>query len=88
LGTLLDSGVLIPGLALCFVFYVAYLLFAARNFVPMTREEAETLWKFHKLKDGCKAKTWHEITKENDLIGFQCECGFRQIQKKPLITIG
>jgi hypothetical protein len=61
---LLDSGVLIPGLALCFGFYIAYLLLSARNVVPMTREEAETLWKFHKQKTGCKAETWREITKK------------------------
>jgi hypothetical protein len=84
---LLDSGVLIPGLALCFGFYIAYLLLSARNVVPMTREEAETLWKFHKQKTGCKAETWREITKKKKLVGFECECGFKHIQKKPLITV-
>jgi hypothetical protein len=87
LETLLDSGVLIPGLALCFGFYIAYLLLSARHVVPMTPEEAETLWKFHKQNTGCKAETWHEITKKKKLIGFECECGFKHIQKKPLITV-
>jgi hypothetical protein len=86
LEALLDSGVLIPGLALCFGFYIAYLLLSARHVVPLTREEAETLWKFHKQKTGCKAETWREITKKKKLIGFECECGFKHIQKKPLIT--
>jgi len=88
LGTLLDSGVLIPGLALCFGFYIAYLLLSARHVVPMTLEEAETLWKFHRQKTCCKAETWREITKKKKLIGFECECGFRSIQKKPLVTVG
>ena len=88
LGTLLDSGVLIPGLALCFGFYIGYLLLSARNVVPMTTEEIETLWKFHKQTKCCKAKTWHEITKNKKIIGYECECGFRHIQKKPLITFG
>jgi len=54
----------------------------------MTLEEAETLWKFHRQKTCCKAETWREITKKKKLIGFECECGFRSIQKKPLVTVG
>jgi hypothetical protein len=88
LEVILDSGVLIPGLALCFGFYVAYVLLSARNVVPMTSVEIETLWKFHKQTKCCKAETWHEITKKKKLIGYECECGFKQIQKKPLITVG
>jgi hypothetical protein len=88
LESFLDSGVLIPGLALCFGFYIAYLLLSARNVVPMTRKEAETLWKFHKQKSCCQAEQWYEIAKKNKLIGFECDCGFKQIQKKHLITVG
>ena len=87
-GWLLNSGALIPGLALCFGFYIGYLLLSARNVVPMTPEEAELLWRFHKQKDCCKAETWHEVTKKNKLIGFECDCGFRHVQKKPLINTG
>jgi len=85
---LLNSGALIPGLALCFGFYIGYLLLSARNVVPMTPEEVELLWRFHKQKDCCKAETWHEITKEDKLIGFECDCGFKHVQKKPLINLG
>lgn len=88
LGAILDSGVLIPGLALCFGFYIGYLLLSARNVVPMTTEEIEILWKFHKQTKCCNAKTWHEITKKKELIGYECECGFKHIQKKPLINFG
>ena len=87
LGTLLDSGVLIPGLALGFGLYVAYIILSARHNAPMTREEAETLWKFHKQNMCCKAEAWHEINKKNKVIGYECECGFKHIQKKPIINI-
>ena len=86
-GWILNSGTLIPGLALSFGFVVAYLLLAARNVVPMTTPEIELLWKFHKQKDCCKAKTWSEIKKKNELIGFECKCGHKHIQKKPLINL-
>ena len=85
---ILDSGVLIPGLALCFGFYIAYILLSARNVIPMTSEEIETLWKFHKTSKCCKAETWHEITKKKKLVGYECDCGFKQIQKKHLINVG
>ncbi len=83
----MDSGVLIPGLALCFGFYIAYVLLSAKNVIPMTPEEIETLWKFHKQTKCCKAETWHEITKKKKLIGYECDCGFKQIQTKPLINV-
>jgi hypothetical protein len=85
---ILDSGVLIPGLALAFGFYIAYILLSARNVVPMTKEEAETLWKFHRQKDCCKAETWKEITKRKKIVGYECECGFKHIQNKHLVTVG
>ena len=87
LSVLLDSGVLLPGLALCFGFYIAYLLLSARHVVPLTMKDAEMLWKFHRQKTCCKAETWHEITKRTKVIGYECECGFKHIQKKPLINV-
>jgi len=84
----LESGVLIPGLALCFGFYIAYILLSARNVVPMSKEEAEKLWKFHRQIKCCKAQTWHEITKKKKLVGYECECGHKHIQKKHLVTVG
>ena len=87
-GALLDSGALVPGLALCFGLYIAYVLLSARHNVPMTKEEIETLWKFHKQTKCCKAKGWNELTKKKKVIGYECQCGFQHIQKKPLINLG
>ena len=88
LEVLLNSGVLIPGLALCFGLYIAYILLSAKNIVPMNEEEAESLWKFHRSTKCCGAEKWQKITKRNKLIGFECECGYKHVQKKPLITVG
>jgi len=87
-GALLDSGALIPGVALCLGLYIGYILLSARNVVPMTKDEIDSLWKFHKQTKCCNAKTWHEITKKKKVIGYECECGFKQIQNKPLINVG
>jgi len=87
IGTLLDTGVLIPGLVLSFGFVVTYLLLSAKHNVPITVKEAETHWKFHKESKCCNAETWDEINKNKKLIGFECECGYSLIQKKPLINL-
>lgn len=88
LEAIMDSGVLIPGLALCFGFYVAYIILSARQVIPMTHNEIETLWKFHKQTKCCNAKNWNEITKKKKIIGYECECGHKHVQKKPIITVG
>ena len=85
---MLNSGVLIPGLALCFGLYIAYVLLSAKNIVPMSEKEAESLWKFHRATKCCGAEKWQKITKRHKLIGFECECGHKHVQKKPLVTVG
>ncbi len=87
-GALLDSGALIPGVALCLGLYIGYILLSARNVVPMTKDEIDSLWKFHMQTKCCKAKTCHEITKKKKVMVYECECGFKQIQNKPLIHVG
>lgn len=87
-GALLDSGALIPGVALCLGLYIGYILLSARNVVPMTKDEIDSLWKFHMQTKCCKAKTCHEITKKKKVIVYECECGFKQNQNKPLINVG
>ena len=64
------------------------LLLSARHVVPMTKKEAETIWKFHKQSTCCKAEAWNELTKKKKIIGFECECGYRHVQKKHVVTVG
>ena len=87
LETILDSGALLPGIALGLGLYIAWLLLSANRFVQLPRKEIRMLWKFHKQKTGCKAKKWSEIVKKNKPVGFECECGFKHIQKKPLVNV-
>ena len=82
------SGVLIPAIWLSLGFLIAWLLLSAKLTVPMTKEEIDTLWTFHKQKTKCKSKSCKEIIQKNNIIGFECECGFSHIQKKPLINFG
>jgi len=87
LEALLSSGVLIPAIWLSLGFVTAWFLLSAKRVVPLTRKEAETLWKVHKQNTLCMAKGWREIVRGNKIIGFECECGHKHVQKKHIITI-
>ena len=87
LEALLNSGVLIPTMWLSLGFATAWLLLSAKRVVPLTRKEAETLWKIHKQQTKCRAEGWQEIVRKNKIIGFECECGYNHVQKKHVITI-
>lgn len=87
LEALLNSGVLIPAIWLSLGLATAWFLLSAKRIVPLTLEEAETLWKFHKQKTGCHAQGWQEIVHGERIVGFECECGHKHIQKKHLITV-
>jgi hypothetical protein len=87
LDALLNSGVFIPAMWLSLGFATAWFLLSAKRVVPLSREEAETLWKFHKQKTGCRAQSWCEIVRGKKIVGFDCECGHNHVQKKHLITI-
>jgi len=84
---LLNSGVLVPAIWLSLGFATAWFLLSAKRVVPLSAKEAETLWKVHKQHKNCRAKKWNEITNGQKLIGFECECGHKQVQRKPIINV-
>ena len=84
---LLSSGVLIPAIWLSLGFATAWFLLSAKRVVPLSLEDAETLWKVHKQNANCRAKKWNEINRGKELIGFECECGHKHVQKKHVINV-
>ena len=87
LDALINSGVLIPAMWLSLGFATAWFLLSAKRVVPLSWEEAETLWKFHKQKSGCRAQSWREVVRGDKIVGFTCECGHEHVQKRHIITI-
>jgi hypothetical protein len=87
LESLLSSGVLIPAIWLSLGFCTAWFLLSAKRVVPLTKEEAETLWKVHRQMMRCGAEGWHEISHRDKIVGFECECGHRHIQRKHIINV-
>jgi hypothetical protein len=63
------------------------LLATAKRNVPMTRREVNLLFTLHKQTvHSCGHKMQPLMMKSGKIAGFQCECGFRHIQKRPYFS--
>jgi hypothetical protein len=70
----------------CFAVYATWYFTSAKHYAPITHDEARTLWKIHKQIIRCDGRKWREIRHGNKVVGFQCECGYRHIQKRPIVV--
>jgi hypothetical protein len=76
--------IIAPTLWATFAAYAVWYLTAAKDYVPLTRREAEILWKIHRQNANCNAKKWHVVMHKGKIIGFKCECGYKHVQKRPI----
>ncbi|MBS7616330.1 hypothetical protein KEJ45_03940 [Candidatus Bathyarchaeota archaeon] len=68
----------------CFAAYAIWYFTMAKHYAPLTLTEAKILWKIHKQNTGCSSKMWREIRRGEKIVGFECECGYKHIQKRPI----
>ncbi|MEM2994568.1 MAG: hypothetical protein QXI91_00920 [Candidatus Bathyarchaeia archaeon] len=66
--------------------YATWYFTSAKHYAPLTKNEAEILWKIHKQNGNCNGKKWQAITRHGKMIGFKCECGYKHTQKRPIIA--
>jgi hypothetical protein len=76
--------ILMPTAWACFALYVIWYFTSAKDYAPLTPKEAELLWKIHRQKAGCNMNKWREIRRKGKLVGFECACGYRHVQKRPI----
>ncbi len=76
--------ILTPTLLVCFAAYAMWYFTSAKCYAPLTLKEARLLWRIHKQEAQCKAKKWQKIMHKNKIIGFECECGYKHVQKRPI----
>ncbi|MGQ9545428.1 MAG: hypothetical protein ACUVQX_06550 [Candidatus Bathycorpusculaceae bacterium] len=69
-----------------FVVYATWYLTSAKRYAPLTPYEARILWKIHKQNIACDGKKWQIIKRGGKIIGFKCECGYKHIQKRPIVS--
>lgn len=76
------------GACISFVAYLSWYITSAKTNVPISINDAKTLWHIHKQNSSCKANKWEPILQHgNKIKGFKCSCGYKYTQKKPVISL-
>lgn len=70
---------------LSFAAYVAWYLTSAKRYAQLTAAEVKALWEIHKQRGQCKAKRWKKIRHGDKIVGFECGCGYKYAQKRPIL---
>lgn len=68
----------------CFIVYITWYLTSAKHYAPLTVKEARLLWKIHKQNTQCNSRKWRGIRRGDKIVGFECECGYKHVQKRPI----
>jgi hypothetical protein len=77
----------IPATWALFASYLAWYATSAKRNVPITFDDAKALWHIHKKNARCNSHKWHPISRKGGKIsGFECDCGYKYTQKKPLLS--
>jgi hypothetical protein len=74
------------GLWGCLTAYGTWYFTSAKNYAPLTVSEARLLWRIHKRNIRCNARKWQRIKRGGKIIGFKCECGYKHVQKRPIVS--
>ncbi|MCJ7763402.1 hypothetical protein MUP38_08125 [Candidatus Bathyarchaeota archaeon] len=77
---------LIVGFWLSFTGYCCWYFFKAKTFQPLTLDDLALTWRMRKQQTSCTAsRIQNLLTRNNEVEGFKCECGY-EFQQKRLIT--
>jgi len=78
--------ILMPALWTSFGAYALWYLTKAKSYAPITAEEARLLWTIHKRSSRCNGTEWQKITRGKKIVGFECRCGYKHVQKRPIVA--
>jgi len=70
----------------CLAVYATWYFTSAKHYAPITPKEARILWKIHKRNVQCVARKWRVIKRGGKIIGIECKCGYKHIQKRPIVA--
>jgi hypothetical protein len=78
--------ILTPTMWLCFASYTTWYVTKAKHYSAITDTEANQLWTIHKRNMNCNGRKWRQIKHRGKIVGFQCECGYKHIQHRPIVA--
>jgi hypothetical protein len=75
----------IPAFWVAFTCCLVWYLTSAKKHAIITFDDAKALWHIHKKNTNCTSYKWKPIShKSGKISGFECDCGFKYNQKRPL----
>jgi len=77
--------VIMPAAWGCLSVYGIWYLTRAKNYFPISTAEAKQLWMIHRRGMNCDSKRWKQVKQHGTTVGFECECGFKHMQTKPIV---
>jgi hypothetical protein len=84
---MIDMLIILPAIWVLFACYLAWFLTSAKRNVSITFDDAKALWHIHKKNTRCASHKWRPVLRKNGKIsGFECECGYKYTQKRPIIS--
>lgn len=76
--------IIMPTLWACFIVYATWYSTRAKHYAPITPMEARQLWVIHRQGTDCTFKKWRQIKHNCQTVGFECGCGYRHVQRRPI----
>jgi hypothetical protein len=79
--------IMLPVTWTLFASYLIWFVTSAKCNASITFDDAKALWHIHKKNSRCAGHKWHPISRKSGKIsGFECECGYKYTQKRPIIS--
>lgn len=78
--------IIMPSLWACFTMYLAWYFTKVKRYSPITPTEARQLWTIHRSDARCNGRKWRQVKNGKQTVGFECECGYKHVQKKPIVA--
>jgi hypothetical protein len=79
--------IVLPATWAFFATYLVWFVTSAKRNATITFDDAKALWEIHKTNAKCASHKWRPISRKNGKIsGFECECGYKYLQKRPIIS--
>jgi hypothetical protein len=78
--------IIVPTMWACFATYLAWYFTRVKRYSPLTPTEARQLWTIHKHDTDCNGTKWRQVKHGKETVGFECDCGYKHVQKRPMIA--
>ena len=77
--------IIMPSIWACLALYAAWFFVRLKSYSAISPTEAKQLWMIHRRDANCNGRKWRQVKRGKKTIGYECECGYKHLQQKPII---